>query len=178
MKRHLAVFVIAVVLCVQPVLACPTQETGPHFLGSGGYYNYSPDDNCIAINSGTPWPVTMWCYSTPAWSITTSYNELSYTFEANQALDYWDADIFVEFDDPNNSAGNWIELWAYVTHNSSTTGTLLWSHDGTDGDISCQRPGGGFNAAQGDQVEIVIYAGRSSSNATVQVSAPNIYGYF
>ncbi|HYH07403.1 MAG TPA: hypothetical protein VEK11_10145 [Thermoanaerobaculia bacterium] len=177
MKKAFSFVVVAGALFAQSAFACPTQETGPHFLGSGGYYNYSADDNCVAI-TGLAYPVTMWCYSQSANSVASTNTQFSYTFTVNHDLDYWDADIFVEFDDPNNSAGNWIQMWANVTHGSTTTPTLLWSHDGRDGDISCQRPGGSFEAEENDQVEIVVYAGRANSNATVQVSAPNIYGYF
>jgi hypothetical protein len=179
MKRQFSWLLLAVAVVVAPQLfaTCPTPPT-TYYIFPHAYDEYTPDPSCVAVN-GNASSSTLWCYSYPAWSIgLTNQTTLRYQFTAQQSYQWWDVDALVEFNDPTNSAGNWFEIWAYVRHNGVLSSTLVYSWDGTNGDISCQRPGGSFSAANGDTVEIAIYVRKVSSTANIQISEPFIYGYY
>jgi hypothetical protein len=174
MKRF-ALVVIVLALAVPNVVAqtCPTS---PGFSCSGGHcwFDWSPDPGCLStyqMNGDTLSCYSMGAYSpnlqTPAW--------VRYTFTADDNFSGWTADAFVDFDDPNNSSSNWVDAWAYVTHNSVTTPYHLFYHDGSLGDLGCARPWGSFSAADGDSVMIELSSYRNNSNATIKIGYPNIF---
>jgi hypothetical protein len=172
---------IALVLVAPASFAtCPTAPQGPYAFGGGpAWMDYTPTSNsCIYTEYATP--TTMWCFSEPAYSIGSTMAVVSYDFDINDSdlSGQWDADMFLEFNDPNNSVFNWVEMFARVTHNGVTTSTRLFEMDGTDGDVSCGRRGGSFTAANGDHVKIITYAKKGSANATLQVGMPHIYAYY
>jgi hypothetical protein len=178
MKKSLSWLVLAVAVAVAPQMfaTCPTPPQ-TYYIFPYSFDDYSPDPSCVSA-TGSVSNSTLWCYNYPAWSIGSNVALIRYTFTSQNTYSFWEMDALVEFNDPTNSTSNWFEMWAYVTHNGSTTSTLLYSWDGTDGDISCQRPGGSFSAANGDSVEIAIYARKQSSTANIQISAPYIYAYY
>ena len=182
MKRHITASLLVVVLGLNTpnALACPTPPSGPYSVGSSLYwYDYTPDPSCVvAYGSPSPQATTLWCYNEPAWSTGTGWANVSYTFTigANDpVLSSWSADVLVEFNDPNDSFGNGVQLWATVTHNGSTSYTLLAFHDGSMGDLSCDIRSGGFSATYGDQVTIDVYSYKSNSTTQIEVSVPHIY---
>ncbi|HJQ36674.1 MAG TPA: hypothetical protein VKB93_06015 [Thermoanaerobaculia bacterium] len=179
-RLTLAVLVLTAVAVTAPsaFAVCPTPPAGPYYMSPLSWWDYTPEQTCLSDNGDQEYS-TMWCYSTPAWTIgTSSQANISYTFTASEDdLEYWDSSIRVEFNDPTNSSSNWVELWAKVTHNGVTTSTLLWQFDGADGDLSCARRGGSFTAVTGDTVKIEIKARKVSGTATIQVSVPMIFAY-
>ena len=180
MKRQFSWFLLAAAVVVAPQLfvTCPTAPTR-YYIFPYTYDNYTPDSSCVTT-SGSASATTMWCYSTPAYSIGSLPAAISYEFTALEDADWWDADVMVEFDDPTNAFTNYFEAWAFVYHpaTSTTTSTLLYSWNGTQGDISCQRVGSSFSAVAGDTIEIVVMAQKGSSGATMQISKPHIFAYY
>jgi hypothetical protein len=180
MKRQISWLFVAVAVAVAPQLfaTCPTAPTR-HYIFPYTYDNYTPDTSCVST-SGSASATTLWCYSEPAWAIGALPAAISYEFTALDTPLFWDADVMVEFDDPTNSATNYFEAWAFVydPSTSTTTATLLYSWNGTQGDISCQRVGNSFSAASGDTIEIVVMAQKGSSGATIEISKPFIYAYY
>jgi hypothetical protein len=119
---------------------------------------------------------TLSCYSlgaftpnlqTPSW--------VRYTFTADNNFSGWEAEAFIDFDDPNNSNSNWVDAWAYVTHNGGMTPYHLFYHDGSIGDLACERPWGSFSAADGDGVMIEFSSYRANSNTTIKIGSPLIF---
>jgi hypothetical protein len=173
--------VICVALLAPSAFAtCPTAPQGPYSSGGVSWMDYTPTDtSCITTVGGPATLGTMWCYNEAAWSIgTSSQATLKYSFEVdNFYAQEWDADLRIEFNDPNNSGTNYVELWAHVIHNGQHSWTMLFEHNGTEGDLSCARRGGHFVAHDNDTVEIVTYARKTNSNVTLEVSRPLIFSY-
>lgn len=182
MKRFLnaLLVVFAFTLLVAPYAVaqtCPSAPSGPHGFGSNVWWSYTPDPSCVvAYGSPTPSSGSMWCGG-PAWETGTGWAMVSYTFtvDPNASEPYWTAEAEIEFDDPNDSSSNYVEVWAGVTHNGSTTYTMIGYHDGSWGELSCQRVGGAFNATDNDEVSIQVYSVKANSNATIQVGKPLIF---
>ena len=182
MKKHLMLlsFVLVALSAAHAYATCPTAPTYYFIGGSGQWYDYSPDTSCVvAYGSPTPSSGSLWCYNEPAWTTGTGWANVSYTFQPlqNQVFNTWEASALVEFSDPNNSTGNYVQLWATVTHNGSTSYHLLDSHNGSQGAMSCDQLTGTFSAAVGDDVTIDVYSYKANSNATIQAGIPRIYTY-
>lgn len=176
-----SVLLVVLVLQVSNAFAqCPAPPAGPYNIPPLSWYDYTAPRTCYTTSGGPATNVNLWCYSEPAWSIgTTSQATMTYAFTASEDdLDYWDSSMRIEFNDPTNSSSNWVELWAKVTHNGVATSTLLYQFDGADGDLSCARRGGSFNAVTGDSIEIIVKARKTSSTATIEVGRPMIFAYF
>ena len=180
MKKHFSFLILALAVLAAPQVfaTCPTAPT-QYYIFPYTFDDYTPDSSCITTSYSAT-PTTMWCYSAPAYSFGSTMGIVSYEFTALQTYQFLEADSLVEFNDPTNSASNWIDIWVFVYNPGSgiTTSKQLFYWDGTMGDISCQRYGDSFNAAQGDEIEIVIYARKASSTATVEVGKPHIYAYY
>lgn len=175
--KKFALVVILVALAVPNAFAtCPTSPSGPYEAGGQHWYDWSPDSSCHTVNQMSS--TTLSCYSYGAHSpnlSTPSYKRYSFTANDGFTNNNWEADAFVDFDDPNNSSSNWIDAWAYVSHNSVVTSYHLFYHDGTMGDLSCNRPWGEFSAADGDYVTVEITAYRANSNTTIKIGDLNIF---
>lgn len=158
---------------------CPTPPTGPHEGGGVYWYNYTPDVSCWS-SSGSVSSTTLSCYGTSGFSYGMGWvNKITYTFTIGPnypVLETWSADAFIEFNDPNDSIYNKIEIWAIVLHtNGTSTWYQLFSHSGPMGDIDCTRQGGNFSATQGDTVTIEITSTKWYSNTIIKSSGARIF---
>ena len=182
MTKSVALFlVIAAVLVAPPASAqnCPGNGDEPtfHAIGSYGWWDYSPDAECVSHTTYNMDPTTLWCYNEDAWEIVSnnSMGRVEYEFIGDPGYENWEASSRIEFNDPNNSASNWIEMYVGVQYNSpSPTWTQLWYHDGTMGDLSCSKEGGHFEAPEGAKISYVVEAYRTNSNVTIEIGSPII----
>ncbi|HYO75027.1 MAG TPA: hypothetical protein VE010_01085 [Thermoanaerobaculia bacterium] len=174
MKRFAAALFVLGLAVPNVYATCPSAQSGPYEAGGRYWYNWSPDPSCQTtsnVSSGT-----LSCYSYAANVVALQASSfVRYTFTADQVYSTWEGGAYVDFDDPNNSSANWIDAWAYVTHNNVTTPHHLFSHDGTQGDMSCAHPYGTFSAADGDTVVVEIQAYRANSNTTIKIGDLKIY---
>jgi len=179
MKKVMLSFALVVLASISPAAfaVCPTPPTGPYSGGGLGWYEYSADPACVDTFLSVT-PVTMCSYYS-GWvpGVGTAYRTFQYDFVDITGHDTWSSSIIIDFNDPNNSSSNYVELWARVTHSGVDTWTQLFQWDGTDGDLSCQRRGDFFFSQEGDAISIFILAKRSTSNVTLSVSSPLIFGY-
>jgi hypothetical protein len=160
---------------------CPPTPSGPYLLGFDYYYDYTPDRACWSA-SGNVGYATACGYDGFEWG-TTGYtvSTITYEFEIgayDPVGNSWTADADVYFDDPNNNSNNIIAMTAIVNHNGSNSIYPLFAHDGTDGDLSCARPWGGFDATNGDIVTIEIAVTKVNSNTTIRAKGANIFTGF
>lgn len=172
--------VLAVVVAFAAPLAfatCPTPPAGPYYVFPLSWYDYTPSSTCVVAN-GSASAITG-CDSDPAWSTGSTVATVAYTFTVNQTgITFWSAGAVVKIIDPTNSVGNFIDIYALVTHNGVDTETLLYSIDGTGSDVNCLRKSGYFDAAYGDTVQIIINSRKPSASATIEVGVPKIFGYY
>ena len=172
-------FFATVLFSVGTALAnCPTPASGPFFASYMTWYNYTPDPSCV-VTSGNVTYASYACWPDPGYEFGGGWtNTASYTFTLgpnDPVLNSWSADAVVYFDDPNDSWYNQIQIKAIVTSNGNTTSTTLFSHDGTNGDLSCARPWGSFSATTGDTVTIEVRSTKWYSNTTIVSTFPNIF---
>lgn len=178
MKKLVLSFALVALTSIVPsaFAVCPTP---PSSGGGGGlsWYDYSPDPACVDIFLSAT-PVTV-CGVIDGWvpGVGTGYRTFQYDFVDVTGTSTWSSDIILEFNDPNNSSSNYVELWARVTNGGVDTWTQLYQWDGTDGDLNCVRRGDFFFSQPGDAISIFILAKRSTSNVTLAVSIPLIFGY-
>jgi hypothetical protein len=172
-----AVIAAALVLSAPMAFAtCPTPPTGPHTVFPLAWYDYTPDASCVVANGSAS--ATTACGDT-AWATGATTATVAYTFTVNQTgINFWSAGAVVQIIDPTNSASNYIDIYALVTHNGVDTETLLYTIDGTGSDVDCVRKSGYFfDAVYGDTVQIIINSRKPSASATITVGVPKIFGY-
>lgn len=171
--NRLVWLIVAFVIVVPRAFAtCPTPPSY-HSIGSISWYDYTPTRDCFDWNAAVD-TTTLWCYEQDGWEVGTGLGQIDYLFVADPAINGWEAEALIEFDDPNNSSNNFVRLWAGVKHTTTWQWTLLFEHDGSDGDLSCDLNGGNFEAAEGDDVWIAIETYKASGNVTIQVGVPAI----
>jgi hypothetical protein len=169
--------IAAVLVLVAPLgyATCPTPAAGPYYVFPLSWYDYSPSSSCVVTTNATP---TTACSAT-AWATGSTVSQVRYTFVVDQTgISFWSGAAVLQLIDPTNSVGNFIDIYALVTHNGVDTETLLYSIDGTGSDVNCTSKFGYFNAAYGDTVQIAILSRKTSPTATITVGVPRIYGYF
>jgi hypothetical protein len=179
MKRYNVLFMSLLVATFAAPVAfaynCPGVNAEPTFQAIGSYwwYDYSPDSECVSYTSNLD-PTTMWCYNEDSWEVdNVGWGRIEYEFTADPANEPWEASSRLEFNDPNNSSSNWVEVWVGVQYNSpSPTWTMLFSHNGTQGDLSCAKRGGHFEAPEGATITYIVEANKANSNVTIQIGEP------
>ncbi len=158
--------------------ACPNINSGA--CCGTFWYEYAFTTSC-AGTSGSVSNSTLSCYSTPAHSFTgTGTVTYSYTIGASDPIinsNHWSASIFVDFDDPNNSQFNTLNITVGVTHNGVTTSNTLLSWNGQSGDLSCSREDFWyFSAVAGDTISVTISATNfNSGSTTIKTAAPILF---
>ena len=180
MKSVIVAVVVALLFSpLNAYAACPN-ITGPFFCcGSGYWYEYKWDASC-AGTSGSVGSGTLSCYNEPSKAITGASGTVtySYTVGASDPLlnsNKWSVSMFVDFDDPNNSQYNTLTASVGVTHNGSTTSNTIFSHNGTQGDLSCSRKGYYyFTAVVGDTITVTITGTNFSAN-TIEAGVPFLF---
>ena len=179
MKKHFVLLSLVAVFVLSAGNAFATCPTAPtlHFIGPGWYWDYTPAASCV-VAYGSPTPSAVSMCGDSGWATGTGWANVSYSFQplANKVFSTWEASAYIEFD-PAGDPDSYVELWATVTHNGSTSYTLLDSHTGSDGATNCGVVTGTFSAAVGDDVTIDVYSWKDISGATVEVSRPHIYTY-
>jgi hypothetical protein len=171
MKSVIAVAVIALLLTpVNAYAACPN-ITGPYICcGSGYWHEYEWDASC-AGTSGSVGSGTLSCFNSPSKTFTGASGTVtySYTIGASDPINNsnkWSVGLFLDFDDSTDSQYNTITASVSVTHNGSTTSNTIKTHNGTQGDLGCNRYDYWyFTAVPGDTITVTITGTNFSANA-------------
>jgi len=179
MKRLSLFVVFALTALFLPTFAyatptCPAPPAGPYFIGFYYWYDYTADIDCWQ-KYGDFTPSTLSCYSTPANEYGDGSTMMSYDFTASTGLDSWEADVDVDFQDPNYDWWNQVEMDVTVVHNGTPSYTQIFVHNGTMGDLSCEPKWGYFSAQDGDAITIEVRSMKWYADTMIKTSAPRIY---
>jgi len=179
--RKLALLALLLVasLFAAPVFAqsCPTQPSAVQIFCGG--YDWTQAQSCYSTTAGVSTTSPGCWYYDPAWSFSAAWTmSASTTITASSTYMYtssWSAASFIEFSNGNNSAYNWIELVAVVTHNGFDSRYSLFYWDGTMGSLNgCAQQYGTFSAVSGDTISVRLYA-LNADGATIKASVPRIF---
>jgi hypothetical protein len=184
MKNFIVALVIAgtAVLPMNAYASCPDIHSGA--CCGTFWYEYDWTTSC-AGTSGSVSSSTLSCYSTPAYAITGSSGTITYSYTIGGSdpianTTHWSAGLFVDFDDPNNSQYNTLNVTVSVTHNGSTSSNTILSWNGQSGDISCGRYDYYFfTAVAGDTITVTISGTNfNTSNTTIKAAAPFLFNTY
>jgi len=177
MKKTVFLLMVLAMLSVGAAEAqtCPT-VTGPHFWAGQSWYDYAIAPGCY--NTSNASQTTSSC-GYGAWSFgDAGAATFSFTATSVATSTNWKAVTRIYFNDPNNSAANWVYFDVIVTHNGTPTTYQYVSWSGTDGDITgCALSSGTFTAVAGDNIEVRIFTAvgvTSSGTPTITVEYPSI----
>lgn len=158
---------------------CEPSPSGPSCAGGLCWYDYTPSSNCWDLSGSVSG--TSACYSDGYEFGVYSGSLVSYTFTIGQSdpvTGSFSFAAYVDFVDPNDSASNQIQGWAYVVHNGIGSFTSLFSHSGATGDLSCARLYGNFDAVRGDTVTVAIEVAKANSNTSIKATGLFLYTWY
>ena len=161
--------------------SCPN-ITGPYSCCGTSWYQYELDPSC-AGTSGSVSSATMSCYSQAGHQYTGN-GTVTYTYTIGQSdpilnSAHWSAQVYVDFNDPNNSIYDTLNLSVSVTHNGSTTSYTMLSQNGTQGSLSCSTAAYWyFTAVAGDTITLTFTATNYYSNTTIKTGTPLIFNQY
>lgn len=151
--------------------------SAPVFLRIGnGYWNYTHnplDTNsyeCWSKDPGINWETPNSCNS-GGWSFEAFSQTLSQSLTVgtnDQGGSGWQLGWHLDFSSPQASGWDVLQVTVSVLHNGQYT-NYRYSHNGTQGDMTCGIPYINFTAQNGDTISITFTGSRGNTDAKIQI---------